>query len=282
MAETGEFELGAYLRRVGWEGPPRADLETLKGVHLAHVRGISFENLDALRRVAPSLELGDLVAKLVQGPRGGYCYEHNTLFAAALEALGFRVTRLAARVIVGADRVESRPRTHMALLVEVPGEPGPYLADVGFGAIGALLEPVPLVAGTEFEGAGRRHRLVTVEHPGPLELWVLQAYGAEKGGVASDGPWQAQYAFTLEPFEHVDFEVVNWHIGTNPRSPFTQRLYVQSVSAGRHLLLHGRTLTETRADGAVRERELTDEGEARRLLEEEFGIVVPDGTALFG
>jgi N-hydroxyarylamine O-acetyltransferase len=41
-------------------------------------------------------------------------------------------------------------------------------------------------------------------------------------------------------------------------------------------------LTETRADGAVRERELTDEDEARRLLEEEFGIVVPDGTALLG
>jgi N-hydroxyarylamine O-acetyltransferase len=209
-------------------------------VHLAHLRGIPFENLDALRRRAPSLELGDLTAKLVAGPRGGYCYEHNTLFAAALEALGFGVTRLAARVVVGADRVESRPRTHMALLVEVPGRPGPYLADVGFGAIGALLEPVPLVAGTEFEGAGRRHRLVTVEHPGPLELWVLQAYGEERGGVASDGPWQAQYAFTLEPFEHADFEVVNWHIGTNPRSPFTQRLYVQSVSAERHLLLYGR------------------------------------------
>ncbi|MGW2835764.1 arylamine N-acetyltransferase family protein [Streptomyces sp. NPDC001286] len=282
MVHTGKFDLDVYLRKIGWEGEPRADLGTLREVHLAHLRGIPFENLDALRRVAPSLEIGDLVAKLVDGPRGGYCYEHNTLFAAALEALGFGVTRLAARVVVGADRVESRPRTHMALLVEVPGQPGPYLADVGFGAIGALLEPVPLVAGTEFEGAGRRHRLVTVEHPGPLELWVLQAYGEERGGVASDGPWQAQYAFTLEPFEHADFEVVNWHIGTNPRSPFTQRLYVQSVSAERHLLLHGRVLTETRADGAVSERELTDESEARRLLEAEFGIVVPDGTALFG
>ncbi|MFF4910777.1 arylamine N-acetyltransferase [Streptomyces sp. NPDC001260] len=282
MVCTGKFDLDGYFRRIGWEGETRADPGTLRGVHLAHLRGIPFENLDALRRVAPSLEIGDLVAKLVDGPRGGYCYEHNTLFAAALEALGFGVTRLAARVVVGADRVESRPRTHMTLLVEVPGQPGPYLADVGFGAIGALLEPVPLVAGTEFEGAGRRHRLVTVEHPGPLELWVLQAYGEERGGVASDGPWQAQYAFTLEPFEHADFEVVNWHIGTNPRSPFTQRPYVQSVSAERHLLLHGRVLTETRADGAVSERELTDESEARRLLEAEFGIVVPDGTALYG
>ncbi len=240
------------------------------------MRGIPFENLDALRHTAPSLELPDLTAKLLRSPRGGYCYEQNTLLAAALRALGFGVTLLTARVMVGTDRIESRPRTHMALLVEVPGEPRPCLADVGFGAIGALLEPVPLVAGEEFEGAGRRHRLVQLPHRGPLELWALEAYTGGKGG----GSWQAQYAFTLEPFEHVDFDVVNWHIATNPRSPFTQRLFVQYVTPDRHLLLHGRVLTETRADGAVTEREVTDEGEARRLLDEEFGIEAPEGMKL--
>jgi N-hydroxyarylamine O-acetyltransferase len=74
--------------------------------------------------------------------------------------------------------------------------------------------------------------LTRLPHRGPLELWVLQAHG--------EGGWENQYAFTLEPFEKPDFEVINWHIGTNPRSPFTQLLYVQSVSAERHLLLHGR------------------------------------------
>ena len=143
MTETQRFDPDAYLRRIGWEGERRADLATLRGVHLAHMRAIPFENLDALRRIAPSLDPADLTAKLLHSRRGGYCYEHNTLFAGVLEALGFRVTRLAARVVVGADRIDSRPRTHMALLVEAPGDPQPYLADVGFGAIGALLEPVP-------------------------------------------------------------------------------------------------------------------------------------------
>ncbi|MER6981132.1 arylamine N-acetyltransferase, partial [Streptomyces carpinensis] len=146
MTDTGHFDLDAYLRRIGWEGDRRADTATLRGVHLAHMRAIPFENLDALCRTAPSLDPAHLMAKLVHSRRGGYCYEHNTLLACALQALGFRVTRLAARVVVGADRMESRPRTHMALLVEVPGDPQPYLADVGFGAVGALLEAVPLTA----------------------------------------------------------------------------------------------------------------------------------------
>ncbi|MFJ7076327.1 arylamine N-acetyltransferase [Streptomyces sp. NPDC098781] len=274
MSDTLRFDLDGYLRHIGWEGERRADPATLRGVHLAHTRGIPFENLDALRRIAPSLDLADLMAKMVHSRRGGYCYEHNTLLAGALVALGFKVTGLGARVAVGADRIGSRPRTHMALLVEAPGDPQPYLADVGFGAIGALLEPVPLTAGVEFRDAERRHRLVHVPHDGPLPLWVLQAHDRVKGD------WADQYAFTLEPFVQPDFEVVNWHIGTNPRSPFTQRVYVQRVSADRHLLLNGRLLTETRVDGTVVEREVTGEAEARRLLDEEFGIDVPDGMTL--
>ncbi|MGW1952170.1 arylamine N-acetyltransferase family protein [Streptomyces sp. NPDC001920] len=274
MSDTLRLDLDEYLRRIGEEGELRADLATLRRLHLAHMRSIPFENLDALRGTAPSLQPADLVAKLLHSRRGGYCYEHNTLFAGVLQALGFGVTLLTARVVVGADRIESRPRTHMALLVEVPGDPQPYLADVGFGAIGALLEPVPLTTGVEFQDAERRHRLVHAPHAGPLEMWLLQARDQAKGD------WVDQYAFTLEPFEKPDFEVINWHIGTNPRSPFTQRLYVQNITAERHLLLDGRLLTETRADGTVVERDVTEEAEARRLLDEEFGIDVPEGMRL--
>ncbi|MFH9044176.1 arylamine N-acetyltransferase [Streptomyces sp. NPDC017966] len=272
---TTSFSLDAYLERIGWEGGRRPDMATLRGVQLAHMRAIPFENLDALGGGrAPSLDLADLMAKLVHGRRrGGYCYEHNTLFAAALEALGVRVTRLTARVVVGADRFEDRPRTHMALLVELPGDPRPHLADVGFGAIGSLLEPVPLTADTEFHDAGRRHRLVHAPRRGPLETWVLEVHAA--------GGWQAQYAFTLEPFEPSDYEVINWHVATNPRSPFSRRPYVQRLTPDAALLLDGDRLTVTRADdGTVTERKLSDETEARRALAEEFGIDAPEDLTL--
>ncbi|KOU02604.1 MULTISPECIES: arylamine N-acetyltransferase family protein [Streptomyces] len=273
---TAPFSLDAYLERIGWEGARRPDAATLGGVQLAHLRAVPFENLDALGGRAPSLDLADLTAKLVHGRRrGGYCYEHNTLFAAALEALGVRVTRLTARVVLGADRFEDRPRTHMALLAELPGDPRPYLVDVGFGALGSLLAPVPLVADTEFHDAGRRHRLVHAPQRGPLETWVLQAY-------AADG-WQAQYAFTVEPFEPADYEVINWHVATNPRSPFSRRPYVQRLAPDAHLLLDGDRLTVTHtADGTVTERKLSDEAEARRVLAEEFGIDAPEGLTLLG
>jgi N-hydroxyarylamine O-acetyltransferase len=158
----------------------------------------------------------------------------------------------------------------MALIVEVPGDPRRHLVDVGFGAAGALLEPIPLTPDTAFDGAGRRHRLVHAPHHGPLELWVLEQHTA--------GSWQPQYAFTLEPFERPDFEVINWHTATNPRSPFSALPYAQRVTPDRHLLLHGTRLTETRADGTTTERDLTDEDDARRVLEEQFDIAVPEGT----
>ncbi|MFE0862951.1 arylamine N-acetyltransferase family protein [Streptomyces rochei] len=278
---TTPFDLDAYLGRIGWDGERRPDAGTLRGIHLAHLRAVAFENLDPLGGTAPSLDLADLMAKLVHGRRrGGYCYEHNTLFAAALEALGFRVTRLAARVVVGADRFEDRPRSHMALLVEVPGDPRPHLADVGFGAIGSLLEPVPLLVDTEFHDAGRRHRLVHGPHRGPLEMWVLESY--EDRGERAEGGWVAQYAFTLEPFEPSDYEMINWHVATNPRSPFSRRLYAQRLVPAGHLLLDGDRVVETRDDGTVTERKLADEAEVRRVLSADLGLDVPEGLTLPG
>ncbi|MEU0003434.1 arylamine N-acetyltransferase [Streptomyces sp. NPDC006314] len=276
MSDFERFDLDAYLGRIGWHAARRADPATLRGVHLAHALALPFENLDALSGRAPSLDPADLMAKMVHGRRGGYCYEHNILLWLALEALGFRVTALAARVVLGAATPESRPRTHAMLRVEVPGDPQPYLADVGFGAVGSLLVPVPLALGQESEGEGRRHRFAVLPHDGPLELWALQAYDR----VARD--WVSQYAFTLEPFAVTDFEVFNWHVGTNPRSPFTRRAYLQRTTAERHLVLDGSRLTETRADGTVTERELADEAEARRVVEEGFGIEVPEGLRLLG
>ncbi|MEU6480817.1 arylamine N-acetyltransferase [Streptomyces sp. NPDC047017] len=271
---TAPFDLDAYLKRIGWEGDRRADLATLRGVHLAHSLSLPFENLDPLSGTAPSLAPADLTQKMVHGRRGGYCYEHNSLLAAALGALGFRVSGLAGRVLVGAVSPESRPRTHMMLRVEAAG--GPYLADVGFGGTGALLEPVPLVRGEEFEDAGRRHRFTRLPHEGPLELWALEAYDRR----AAD--WAGQYAFTREPFTAADFEVFNWHVATNPRSPFTRRAFLQRTVPGRHLLLDGGRLTETRPDGTVTERTLSTEAQARRVAEEEFRITVPEGLRLLG
>ncbi|MFI8521913.1 arylamine N-acetyltransferase [Streptomyces sp. NPDC085481] len=268
------IDIDAYLARIGWTGERRPTVDVLRSVHRAHMLGIPFENIDPVLGRAPSLAVPDLEAKLVRGARGGYCYEHNTLFAAALTALGFRVTLLAARVLVGAKPGDVRPRTHMLMLTHVPGEPVPYVSDVGFGSIGALLEPLPLTADTELHDTPRRHRLVHAPHDGPLELWKLQTYGQQ------DGAWEDQYSFTVEPFEAPDYEVINWHIATNPRSPFAHGLYAQRTTTDTHLALTARHLTETAADGTRKERDLADPDEVLRVLADDFGIRLPEGTRL--
>ena len=90
------LDLDAYLARIGYHGPRHASREVLVALHEAHQASIPFENLDILLGREISLELDALQRKLVSGRRGGYCFEQNTLFRAVLEALGFRVTSLAA------------------------------------------------------------------------------------------------------------------------------------------------------------------------------------------
>ena len=112
------FGLDAYLTRVGGTRTLAPGLEGLAVLHRAHCAAIPFENLDILLGRSIALDLLSLQAKLVRDRRGGYCFEQNTLFKAALEALGYRVTALAARVRVGTTEV--RPRTHMLLRVDLP------------------------------------------------------------------------------------------------------------------------------------------------------------------
>ena len=123
------IDLKAYAGRIEHKGQLAPNLATLQALHLAHATHITFENLDLLMGKPIRLDLESLAAKLIQGGRGGYCFEQNALFAGALEEIGFRVTRLAARVRMGSQKIT--PRTHMLLAVDIAGEC--YLADVGFG-----------------------------------------------------------------------------------------------------------------------------------------------------
>src|SRR5579875_2431614 len=126
-----ELDLDAYLARIGLRGRP-----SLAEVHRAHVAAIPFENLDSRRGVPVSLELADLERKLVAERRGGYCFEHNLLFAAALRALGLQVEPMLARV---GDR-ENANRSLSHLFLRVRDRAAVWHADVGFGA-GTLNEP---------------------------------------------------------------------------------------------------------------------------------------------
>jgi N-hydroxyarylamine O-acetyltransferase len=251
------LDLDAYLARVGVEGDLPPAPATLRKLVRAHVLSIPFENLEVVLGRPVLLGVEDLQNKLVRSPRGGYCYEHASLFAAVLERLGFQVTGLTARVQVGSGVL--RPATHALLRVRTPGSEREWICDVGFGE--GQLAPVELADGAETTGETWAFRL---ERHGP-EGWLLRAL--RPGGTAD------MHAFTLDRRYAIDYFVLNHYISTHPRSPFVGRLVVQGVRPGVRHVLHDTTLTASRTDGAVETVRL-EPGEVPKTLEEVFGIVL--------
>src|SRR5207248_10791859 len=123
----------AYLNRVGVTTPAVSDAAGLRTLHRAHQLTVPFENLSIHLAEPISLDEPDLIDKIVRRRRGGFCYELNGAFALLLEALGARVSRVAARVYGEAGHL-SPPFDHLALIVRPPDGRGPWLADVGVGS----------------------------------------------------------------------------------------------------------------------------------------------------
>jgi N-hydroxyarylamine O-acetyltransferase len=201
-----DFDLDAYCARIGYTGSREVAPGTLRGLHVAHTHSVPFENLDIHSGRAPSLEAADLFKKIVTRKRGGYCYEVNGAFALLLQALGFQVQGLLARVLYGAATV--LPRTHQLSLVSLGNET--WIADVGFGRNG-LRAPLLLIPDV-------------VEQQGPDTFRLRQEAGQTFVlQTRLEGKWQDLYAFTLERFLPVDYLPLNhWH-STSPHSQFTQR-----------------------------------------------------------
>jgi N-hydroxyarylamine O-acetyltransferase len=198
------LDLVAYLERIGLNGRP-----SIAQVHRAHLTSIPFENLDPHQGLPVSLEVKDLERKLVTERRGGYCFEHNLLLKAALEALGAEVDMFLARMRVGAKPGEVRPRSHLVLRVNENG--ASWHADVGFSR--GILEPIPFGPGPTHEQSGWSFRVV---QDGP-EL-VLQKL--------ADDEWVDLYGFLPQPVPLIDVETSNWWTSTHPRSLFVTGLIV--------------------------------------------------------
>lgn len=227
------LDLDAYLARLGVA--PDASLAT---IHRAHVAAIPFENLDVQLGVGVSVDLPDVQAKLVDARRGGYCYEHGILLAAALERLGFSVERRLARI--GDPAVAPRPRSHLVVVVG-----GHWLADTGFGS--GLIEPVPLVDGQVSRQGGWTFRTVLLDD-GAWQLHELR-----------DGSWQTHYTIPPETTYLADIEVANFATSHRPTSRFVLQVVVIRKDDARVRALIGRHLTVDTPDGQVEQRTIEDD-----------------------
>jgi N-hydroxyarylamine O-acetyltransferase len=253
------IDLEGYLRRIGYDGSRTPTLETLRAIHLRHALTIPFENLDPLMRRPVRLDLATLEQKLVRSGRGGYCFEHNLLFKAALGALGFDAAGLAARVMWNLPDGVTLPRTHMLLRIAIGGQD--YLADVGFGGQ-TLTEPIRLMADIEQTTPHEPFRLLAAG-----DGFLMQA----KLG----GEWKSLHRFDLQPQLLPDYEVANWYVSTHPESRFVKNLTVAMPGPERRYALFNSEFTVRHLGGPSEQRRLAGAREIRRVLEEIFRLTVP-------
>ena len=198
-----DFELDAYVARIGYRGTLAPTEDCLEALHRAQVYTIPFENFDILLGRGISLDIETLFDKLVHHRRGGYCFELNGLYLEALARIGFDARPLLGRVH-HEDTVTGR--SHQLSLVTMGGRQ--WIADVGFGRQG-LRAPIPLEFNRVVKQDIDQYRLVEIEPFGiVLQGWV-------------EGEWQAFYSFDLGHIFPNDIVYGNHYTSTHPHSFFT-------------------------------------------------------------
>jgi N-hydroxyarylamine O-acetyltransferase len=248
-------DVQSYLARVGYKGPTSPTLETLRAIHYAHLLAVPFENLDIALGRKIALDEDSFIRKIAGRRRGGFCYELNGAFAALLHALGFRVTRLSARV-ARSDGGESPEFDHLALRVDLDET---WLADVGFGE--SFLEPLRIKPGVEQMDRAGTFR--TVERDQRLRVEKKQA----------DGSWKGQYSFTFQSRRLEEFAGMCEYHQRSPQSQFTQNTICSRATTQGRITLAGMKLIVT-SNGEREERLLKSEQEWRDTLRERFDIVL--------
>ncbi|WP_193353579.1 arylamine N-acetyltransferase family protein [Alcanivorax hongdengensis] len=247
--------LDAYLNRIGYDASPEVSLDCLAQLQRHHLEHIAFENLNPFLGLPVPLDSLALADKLVDGGRGGYCFEHNLFFMAILQQIGFEVRGLTGRVYWNQPPGFQPPRSHMLLLVTLPD--GDYLVDVGFGG---LTPTAPL----RFDERGAQ--------PTNLESFRVQEHGDHFSvQVLLGSEWQLLYRFDLTEQWPVDFEMANWYVACHPASKFVNNLIAVRALPDRRYTLLNRQFTLRYADGRS-EQQILDDGPLLDVLSKTFAI----------
>lgn len=246
--QTDRLDLDGYLERLGIAAREPGP-EALAELHEAHVRTFTFDNVDVLLGRHPGVSLDAVQQKFVVRGRGGYCFEHSTIFAAALERLGYQVRRHLGRVgDPGAGTQQGR--THMVVEVVLEGQR--VLCDPGFGM--SLLRPIPMSDGAEDDyPAGWRYRVRRTD----AGDWALHRR-REEG-------WEVAHTTDELEVKPVDVVIGHHYTSTFPGSHFTTGLMIAKHLPERHVTVTHESLT-VRTPGEPTEHRPLHQGEIEEWL----------------
>lgn len=249
---TDHFPLDEYYARIGISVGDGPTLERLEEIQRAQLCSIPYENFDVLLGLGINLSPDHLYPKLLNARRGGYCFELNGLFFAALQAEGFNARRLLGRVHLVGDPTG---RGHQISLVTIDGKD--WIADTGNGAICSRV-PLPFETGTVTLSDGTPFRLVDHELG-----YMLQ--------VKQEDKWRDVYSFDLTPVLDADVDYGNHFTSTHPSSFFLHnRIAVLCHKDGQTIIFND-TCTVTR-DGISTSETMSDDETYLEMLKNLVGI----------
>ncbi|MEP7135374.1 MAG: arylamine N-acetyltransferase [Chloroflexota bacterium] len=249
-----------YLERIHYSLHTRPDVTTLRGLQLAHLLNIPFENLDiGLKRVI-HIDESAIWNKLIINKRGGFCYELNGLFAWLLKQIGFEVTYLNARDYHEADDTFGIDFDHLVLVVRAPKQSTRWLVDVGWGD--TFTQPLDIDNSDWQEQGSRAYKLEPFRDG--YQLWQRE----------SEDKIERQYYFDLTPHQFpAEYEAACHYHQTSHESIFTRnRIISRLTETGRISLDNNRLIVTT--NGQREEFFIQNEIEFRALLKKHFDITL--------
>ena len=212
-----------YLKRIGFTGEAKADLETLNKIQELHVISVPYENLEIMARKPITLDIPAVYEKIVTRGRGGYCFELNGLYAWLLEEIGYKITQHFGRWLRG-EALVSPMRRHRVIRIPLDGQE--YICDVGVGMT-APRRPLVFKFDTIQEIGDESYRIV--HHP--ENIYVVEY-------LSSSGDFKPLYCFNDDPCLPIDYFQAHYYCTTHPESIFLNDTMVyRRTEKGRYTIL---------------------------------------------
>ena len=252
------FDVQKYWDRIGFSPVAGETYEQqLKRVHRCQCTSIAFEDISSFCHREVPLGREELFDKIIDHPRGGYCFELNGLFGCLLDAMGYHVTPVICRIINPAGEI--RPLSHRINLVRLDGKT--WICDVGYGA-GGWIEPVLLFPGLPQIIGGDVYTVQPMENGWFRVDW-------EHAGSS-----RCVLMFPLAAAIPEDFEISNYFQACNENSTFVKNLMCRRPFEGGSVSIMNNRFKMDR-DGEIT-TELLTSGNVAQILKTHFFVELPE------
>ncbi|GIN21556.1 arylamine N-acetyltransferase family protein [Siminovitchia fordii] len=232
----------------------KGDLERIRIIQEMFAELFPFENLDVLLEVEDPITPEYVIEKMLEGGRGGVCYELNSLLHIVLKEMGFDIIPACATVWSNEGWIIDR--THSINLLKKQNKV--YLIDAGSGN-NQTCQPVELDGTTVSSPAGR-YRLRTEEtERGTV---VLEAW-SEKG-------WTLRYSFFMEPVGWEDYNRIKRMIHYHHESPFNKTLLVAQTLTDGIISINEERLRRRWVNGKEKRIPFSSDEEMLQAVKEHF------------